>query len=110
MHPLPPIPASAVLTGAQLVFLEDVSETAFRGLAPCPRCTGRDIWPEFSGEPYGLYCRSCQWVGPRASAADGDPDAACAAWNEEARKVAQARELGLAVNLDQPPPEAEDVC
>lgn len=76
----------------------------------CPRCGGRDIWPEFSSQPYGLYCRGCQWGGPRASAADGDPDAAIAAWNDEARKIVQARALGLAVNLVQPPPEAEDVC
>lgn len=69
---------------------------------PCPRCGSRDIWPEFSGSPYGLYCRGCQWGGPRASAADGDPDEAIAAWNEEGRKVAQARELGLSLNLVQP--------
>lgn len=110
MQPLPDIPPDATLSGQQVLFLEDVSATAFKGLQPCPRCSGLDIWPELSGEPYGLYCRSCQWHGPRASQADGDPDAAVAAWNDEARKVAQAREMGLAVNLVQPPPEAEDVC
>lgn len=79
-------------------------------VAACLRCGSLDVWPEFSGAPYGLYCRSCQWHGPRASDADGDPDAAIAAWNDEARKVALARKLGLKVNLDQPPLEAEDVC
>ena len=83
---------------------------AFFGVAPCPRCHSRDVWPEFSGEPYGLYCRTCQWGGPRAAKADADPGPAIAAWNEEARKVAEARELGLRVNLVQPLPEAEDVC
>lgn len=69
----------------------------------CPRCGGHDIWPEVGPGPYGLYCRSCQWGGPRASAADDHPDEALAAWNDEARKVAQARAMGLAVNLVQPP-------
>lgn len=78
---------------------------AFSGVAPCLRCGSRDIWPEFSGTPYGLYCRGCQWGGPRASAADADPDAAIAAWNEEARKVALARQMGLKLNLVQPPDE-----
>lgn len=68
----------------------------------CPRCDSADIWPEFSGHPYGLYCLACQWVGPRASAADGDPDAAVAAWNDECRKIALAREMGLTVNMTQP--------
>jgi hypothetical protein len=71
-------------------------------LAACPRCGGRAIWPEFSGSSYGLYCGTCQWGGPRASEADGAPDAAIAAWNDEARKVALARELGLRLNLAQP--------
>jgi len=90
-------------------------ETVPRGadgytVAACLRCGSCDIWPEFSDAPYGLYCRSCQWCGPRASAADGDPDAAIAAWNAEARKVQEARQLGLKVNLVQRPLEAEDVC
>ena len=75
----------------------------FKSVECCPRCDSADIWPEFSGHPYGLYCRSCQWGGPRASAADGDPDEAIAAWNAEARKIAQARDLGLKLNLMQPP-------
>jgi Restriction alleviation protein Lar len=82
---------------------------AFFGVDPCPRCGSRDIWPEVSGTPYGLYCLGCQWGGPRASAADGDPDAAISAWNDEARKVALAREMGLRVNLDQPK-ENPDEC
>ncbi len=103
-------PTKGIRSADQLIFLEDVSEGAFKGLAPCPRCGGRDIWPEFSGTPYGLYCRSCSWGGPRASAADADPDAACHAWNEEARKVALARELGLRVNLEQPKEDADEAC
>jgi hypothetical protein len=83
---------------------------AIKGVEPCLRCGSRDVWPEFSGEPYGLYCRSCQWHGPRASDADAHPDKAIAAWNDEARKVALARQMGLTVNLVQPPMEAEDVC
>lgn len=76
----------------------------------CPRCGGQDIWPEFSGEPYGLYCRSCGWGGPRASAADADPDAAIAAWNDEARKVALARAMGLKTNLVQERMDADETC
>jgi hypothetical protein len=83
---------------------------AFFGVWPCPRCGSRDIWPEFSGSPYGLYCRGCQWGGPRASDVDGDPDAAIAAWNEEVRKVARAREMGLTVNMDQPKGDADETC
>lgn len=78
------------------------SGPAFSNLQPCPRCGGTEIFPEFGDEPYGLYCRSCQWGGPRASEADGDPDQAIAAWNDEARKVALAREMGLKLNLVQP--------
>lgn len=75
--------------------------------APCPRCGADDeIWPEAGPGPYGLYCRACQWGGPRASEADGDPDPAIAAWNDEARKVALARELGLRLNLVQPKEES----
>jgi hypothetical protein len=87
--------------------LEDQPQTT---LEACPSCGGADIWPEYGAAPYGLYCRSCQWGGPRASASDDDPDKAIAAWNAEARKVRQARALGLAVNLVPPRPEAEDVC
>lgn len=83
---------------------------AFFGVEPCPRCGSRDVWPEFGGSPFGLYCRHCQWGGPRASEADGDPDKAIAAWNEEARKVGQARKIGLTINLEQPKLEAEDAC
>ena len=79
--------------------------------APCLKCgEAHDIWPEIGPEPFGLYCRKCGWSGPRAAVDDEDPGPAIAAWNGEARKVAQARELGLTVNLDQPPLEAEDVC
>ena len=83
---------------------------AFFGVEPCPCCGSRDVWPEFSGQPYGLYCRACQWAGPRASKADSDPDAAIAAWNDEARKVALARELGLTINLKQPKGDASETC
>lgn len=71
---------------------------------PCPRCDGRDLWPEvsLSGDPYGIYCASCNWLGPRASAPDDGPDDAWAAWDREARQVRQARALGLTVNLVQP--------
>ena len=82
--------------------------TFFEGDEPCPRCGGRKLWPEVSleDEPYGIYCAGCDWVGPRASTPDGDPHAAMAAWNDEARKVRLARELGLTVNLVQPREDA----
>ena len=79
-------------------------------ICPCPRCSGIDIWPEMSGNDweFGLYCKSCQWIGPREST-DGSPDAAIAAWNREARKIKQAQFLGLTVNFDQPPLTAEEI-
>jgi hypothetical protein len=68
---------------------------------PCPRCGEEDdIWPELQGEPFGLYCRACQWGGPRV-AKDEDTIAALLAWDDEARKVRLAQELGLKVNLTQ---------
>jgi hypothetical protein len=72
------------------------------GMEPCPRCNGVDLWPEVSFDDYGIYCATCDWVGPRASPCDGDPDAAWAAWNREARQVREARDLGLTINLVQP--------
>jgi hypothetical protein len=80
------------------------STGAFSGLEPCPRCHGIDQWPEVSLDDsnYGIFCATCDWVGPRASAADGNPDEAIAAWNREARQIRQARTLGLDVNLVQP--------
>jgi hypothetical protein len=75
----------------------------------CPRCQGADIWPEVGPGPYGLYCRACQWGGPPASVADGDPDASIAAWNDEARKIALARQMGLTINMVQPQ-DHPDAC
>lgn len=76
----------------------------------CPRCGSRDIWPELAEGPYGLYCRGCGWGGPRVSAADDYPDEALFAWNDEAHKIAQARELGLTLNLVQPKEDAVEAC
>ncbi len=78
-------------------------------LAPCPRCASTDIWPEAATvDPWGLYCRACQWTGPRSGG--DDPDTAVAAWNREARQVAEARQLGLAVNLRQVLPLADELA
>ena len=73
----------------------------------CPRCGGENIYPE-SFTPWGLYCAKCQWCGPRAHYKD--PDEAIAAWNAEARKIHEARRLGLTVNLQQPPLDADETA
>lgn len=79
--------------------------------ADCPRCgEEHDIWPEVGLVPYGLYCRACQWGGPRVAIEDDDPEPAIAAWNDEARKVAMARDLGLTLNLVQPKEDADETC
>lgn len=91
-----------IRSARDLFLVEILEDQPLTKLEPCPRCDGMDIWPEIGPGPYGLYCRSCQWGGPRTSAADGDPDEAIAAWNREARKVALARKMGLTLNMVQP--------
>ena len=76
-------------------------------IVPCPRCGAEEVYPE-SFTPWGLYCAKCQWCGPRAHWNDWDQ--AISAWNAEARKIAEARAMGLAVNLDQPPLDADDTA
>lgn len=76
----------------------------------CLRCGSDDIWPEIGPGPYGLYCRACGWGGPRRAIDDNNPGPALAAWNDEARKVALAREMGLTINLDQPKGDADGCC
>ncbi len=76
------------------------------GMEPCPRCQGVNLWPEVSLDDYGIYCATCDWVGPRASAGGGDPDEAIAAWNREARQLREARDRGLTINLVQPKEES----
>lgn len=103
--------ASGVNSTRDLFFYQDHAKRA-RKLEPCPRCSGKDIWPELMTEtPFGLYCRTCQWGGPRVAIDDDDPDPAIAAWDREAQKVRQALALGLKINLVQNPddPSLEDL-
>jgi hypothetical protein len=104
------VPNRGIRSARDLFYQKD-SETRTYAPADCPKCGEEDdIWPEVGPAPYGLYCRKCGWGGPREALDDEDPGPAITAWNEEVRKIGLARELGLTVNLVQPPPEAEDVC
>jgi hypothetical protein len=94
---------AGVNSSRDLFFYEDQAKRTC-SLEPCPRCGGEDIWPELMIEPpFGLYCRTCQWGGPREGVDDDEPDPAMAAWDREAAKIREARALGLNVNLVQNP-------
>lgn len=70
-------------------------------LEPCPACRSNRIFPDWNGgEPYGLVCDACGWLGLPASPADGEADEAIAAWNRECRQIAQARALGVPVHIE----------
>lgn len=86
--------------GWSLVDPVDVADAKRSGLEPCPRCDRRKIFPLFFEDPFALACSNCGWVGPREAMGD-DVDTAVRAWNREARKVQEARKLGLKLNLDE---------
>jgi hypothetical protein len=76
----------------------------------CPRCGSADLWPDLApGVDWAIYCRGCGWTGPKV-APDADIDTAIAAWNDEGRKVQEARALGLKLCFVQAPAPAEEVA
>lgn len=96
---------TGIRTARDVFWYEDQAARVFAP-EPCPRCgEEQNIWPETVIVPYGLYCRGCQWGGPREADDDAEPDAALWAWNDEARKIREARALGLQVSFDQAPEE-----